>query len=330
MEFDLYRLINNNDINTLRLYLPDIAINIVPMSGITLLSYAAVKNRPEIVRLLLDLGADPNLQNYPGGPNALDYALYRLHGLSIPVIRGDGSRMIYRNQLPLDIGEIRTMELTIDILERYGGIPAITTQDPGVAAQAWNIYYGARGREDRDSGSSVDSNVSDPDLEALKSEAAINIQRMIRGRQSRQRSGQYIPPVGGLLEKLEELKESKEEEAREYNSRLREMVEGYNIEEWFRILRRENPIQGRLELLRRNSGLEEPALNDLERTRRYLDYNRALDADDELRGYSIVREYPELHPSYKYKSEPEYNPRMPQSSRKYAKRSKRRSKRRYR
>jgi len=322
-DYDLYRLINNDDIDRLRLYLPDIELNIVPMRGITLLSYAAINNRPEIVRLLLDLGADPNLQNYPRGPNALDYALYRLFHLPIPVIRGDGSRRIFRNQRPLDGDETRRMESIINILEMYGGIPAITTQDPGVAAQAWNIYYGARGREDRDSGSSVDSNVSDPDIEALQSEAARNIQRMIRGRQSRQRSGQYIPPVGGLLEKLEELKKLKEEEAREYNSRLREMEEGYNIEEWFRILRREIPIQGRLELLRRNSGLEEPALNDLERTRRYLDYNRALDADDELRGYTS---------DLFFRQEPvrEYNPRMPQSSRKYAKRSKRRSKRRYR
>jgi len=297
MELDLYRLINNDDIDRLRLYLPDIELNIVPMSGITLLSYAAINNRPEIVRLLLDLGADPNLQNYPEGPNALDYALYRLHGLSIPVIRGDGSRMMYRNERPLDGGETRTMELIIGILEMYGGIPAITTQDPGVAARALDLYYSARSRED--SGSSVDSNVSDPDLKALQAETALiqaeheaeaarYIQRMIRGRQSRQRSGYYVSPT-----------------------------------DW------SQGLQGRLELLRRNTGLEEPALNDLERTRRYLDYNRALDPDDELRGYSIVREYPELHPSYKYKSEPEYNPRMPQSSRKYAKRSKRRSKRRY-
>ena len=39
----------------------------------------------------------------------------------------------------------------------YGGIPAITTQDPGVAAQALDIYYGTRSREDRDSDSGVTS-----------------------------------------------------------------------------------------------------------------------------------------------------------------------------
>ena len=37
--------------------------------------------------------------------------------------------MIYPNQTPLEAGETRSMELVVDLLEIYGGIPAITTQD---------------------------------------------------------------------------------------------------------------------------------------------------------------------------------------------------------
>lgn len=54
-------------------------VNIQDDRGVTALMYAAVNGQPDIVRLLLDVGADPNIPSEEEGLTALTMATFRGH-----------------------------------------------------------------------------------------------------------------------------------------------------------------------------------------------------------------------------------------------------------